>query len=202
MLRAYANIIPSLGDIINAWRKEDLDLAPIPFTIAPDVMEYLRVPHTYCWSPALIAKPPDWAEHIGTSDSSHLPATLSDSSFLMKMLTLYEDVCGFFFREAPQYSPPADIDNFLKSGPPPVYIGFGSIVMDDANAMTNVILDAVTKSGVRAIVSRGWSKLGGDRQHENVLFIGDCPHGKCKCPRAYVRSLSMRQNGYFNTFQL
>lgn len=87
------------------------------------------------------------------------------------------DVCGFFFREAPKYDPPADIAEFLKTGPAPVYIGFGSIVMDDSTAMTNIILEAVSRCGVRAIVSRGWSKLGNDCQDKNVLFIGDCPHG-------------------------
>ncbi len=44
--------------------------------------------------------------------------------------------------------------------------------------MTRIILDAVRECGVRAIVSEGWSKLGtGVSHHEDVLFIGDCPHG-------------------------
>jgi sterol 3beta-glucosyltransferase len=44
--------------------------------------------------------------------------------------------------------------------------------------MTHIILDAVRTCGVRAIVSEGWSKLGSDvEHHEDVLFIGDCPHG-------------------------
>lgn len=94
------------------------------------------------------------------------------------------DVCGFFFREPPQYEPPAEIANFLAAGSPPVYIGFGSIVIDEPAKLTATILDAVKAVGVRAIVSRGWSNLGGtgadgeqykyDKEH--VLFIGDCPH--------------------------
>lgn len=96
---------------------------------------------------------------------------------LLKSDTL-SDVCGFFFRDPPSYSPPAQIEEFLRSGPTPVYIGFGSIVLDDPPKMTNLILEGVQKAGVRAIVSRGWSKLGDGVERPDVLFIGDCPHGR------------------------
>ncbi|KAH7378899.1 hypothetical protein BKA64DRAFT_736571 [Cadophora sp. MPI-SDFR-AT-0126] len=70
-----------------------------------------------------------------------------------------------------------DIDNFFRAGSRPIYIGFGSIVMEDVTKMTQIILDAVRLCGVRAIVSEGWSKLGsGIGSSEDVLFIGDCPH--------------------------
>ncbi|KAJ4361242.1 hypothetical protein N0V95_002060 [Ascochyta clinopodiicola] len=140
-----------LGDIINNWRNT-LDLEPIPATVGPVLVENLQVPFTYCWSPALVPKPPDWGEHI--------------------------DVCGFFFRDPPRYDPPADIDGFINAGQRPVYIGFGSIVIDDPARMTSIIMEAVQSCGVRAIISRGWSNLGkGLSSHsENVLFIDDCPH--------------------------
>jgi sterol 3beta-glucosyltransferase len=87
------------------------------------------------------------------------------------------DVCGFFFREPPRYTPPAGLEEFLRSRPPPIYIGFGSIVMENPQLMTETILCAVREVGVRAIVSKGWSKLGNGYQDDNVLFIDDCPHG-------------------------
>jgi sterol 3beta-glucosyltransferase len=90
------------------------------------------------------------------------------------------DVCGFFFREEPQYSPSKDIDEFLRAGPPPLYIGFGSIVMGDPASITDIILSTLRKCGVRAIISRGWSNLGEGREDENALFIGDCPHGNAR----------------------
>ena len=100
------------------------------------------------------------------------------------MAYLDADVCGFFFREPPQYDPPPELAEFLRRGPPPVYIGFGSIVIDDPNKLTTTILQAVKAVGVRAIVSRGWSNLGGggpdegdfEYDKENIQFIGDCPH--------------------------
>jgi sterol 3beta-glucosyltransferase len=91
------------------------------------------------------------------------------------------DVCGFFFRGGPQYSPPKDIEEFLRAGPPPLYIGFGSIVMEDPASITDIILSTLRKCGVRAIISRGWSNLGeGREEDENALFIGDCPHGNAR----------------------
>lgn len=140
-----------LGSVINRFRAT-LDLEPVPSTVGPALAEALQVPFTYCWSPALVPKPADWPSHI--------------------------DVCGFFFRDPPPYEPPAAIVNFLKSGPPPIYIGFGSIVLEDPAKMTALILEAVELCGVRAIISRGWSNLGEGLPDEasNVLFIGDCDH--------------------------
>lgn len=42
-----------------------------------------------------------------------------------------------------------------------VYIGFGSIVVQDPKAMTRCIVESVLRSGVHAILSKGWS----DRLH-------------------------------------
>jgi hypothetical protein len=46
------------------------------------------------------------------------------------LLNLLADVCGFFFRESPHYKPPRELYDFLSQGPPPIYIGFGSIIVD------------------------------------------------------------------------
>ncbi|OHW90252.1 glycosyltransferase family 1 protein [Colletotrichum incanum] len=137
-----------LGDVINKWRKS-LDLEEVAMFDGPILTESLKIPFTYCWSPALVPKPGDWGAHI--------------------------DVCGFFFRDMPQYSPPEDLVQFLNAGPPPVYIGFGSIVLDNPKRMVNTILSAVKIAGVRAIISKGWSDLVGS-QSESIYWIGDCPH--------------------------
>ncbi|KAL2699760.1 hypothetical protein AAEP93_009735 [Penicillium crustosum] len=116
-----------LGDVINYWRAT-LDLEPIPATEGPSLAETLKVPFTYCWSPSLMPKPLDWPAHI--------------------------DVCGFFFRSLPDYTPPPDLDAFLRNGSPP----------------------AIKILGIRAIVSRGWSKLGNDSSDDQVFYLGDSPH--------------------------
>ncbi|CAG8279064.1 unnamed protein product [Penicillium salamii] len=137
-----------LGDVINQWRIS-IDLEPIPATVGPSLPEALKVPHTYCWSPALVPKPKDWPAHI--------------------------DVCGFFFRDPPSYSPPSELAEFLQAGPPPVYIGFGSIVVDNPQKLIDTVVIAIVRSGVRAIISKGWSGLVG-APNPNIYYIDDCPH--------------------------
>ncbi|KAJ5161084.1 hypothetical protein N7492_006476 [Penicillium capsulatum] len=138
-----------IGDLINDWRKDVLELDPIPATEGPNLAETLNIPFTYCWSPALVPKPQDWGSNI--------------------------DVCGFFFREPTQYVPPAELHGFLSSGPSPIYIGFGSIVCDDVENLLNTVTNAIEITGVRAIISRGWSGLQGP-SHPHIHYIEDCPH--------------------------
>ncbi|KAJ5511214.1 UDP-glucuronosyl/UDP-glucosyltransferase [Penicillium expansum] len=137
-----------LGDVINRWRVS-IDLEPIPATEGPGLAEALKIPYTYCWSPALVPKPQDWPPHI--------------------------DVCGFFFRDPPSYSPPSELREFLQEGPPPVYIGFGSIVVDNPQKLIDTVVQAVVRAGVRAIISKGWSGLVGSA-NPNIYYIDDCPH--------------------------
>jgi hypothetical protein len=116
--------------------------------------------------------------------------------FSIDMDTKVADVCGFFFRGEPQYSPSNDIEEFLRAGPPPLYIGFGSIVMEDPASITDIILSTLRKCGVRAIISRGWSNLGeGREEDENALFIGDCPHGNSRNGIRMPFTLTAFQNG-------
>ncbi|KAF5712393.1 sterol glucosyltransferase [Fusarium mundagurra] len=123
-----------LGDVINAWRVKDLHLDPLAAAVGPDIVGLMKVPYTYCWSPALVPKPGDWGDSI--------------------------DICGFFMRDEPSYTPPQDLADFLARGPPPVYIGFGSIVIDDPTALTNTIKES----------------CGDDPSTDSVFYLGDCPH--------------------------
>ncbi|KAI3023686.1 CAZyme family GT1 [Aspergillus niger] len=123
-----------MGDVINHWRKE-LGLDEIAMFEGPRLAEILKIPFTYCWSPALVPKPSDWPSYI--------------------------DVCGFFFRESPRYDPPADLLAFIAAGPPPIYVGFGSIVLEDAESTTTIILNAIRAAGVRAIISKAVVHHGG-----------------------------------------
>jgi len=56
-----------------------------------------------------------------------------------------------------------------------VYIGFGSIVIDNPKKLTGILLNAVQMLDVRAIISKGWSKLRGV-DIKDVQYIDDCPH--------------------------
>lgn len=82
-------------------------------------------------------------------------------------------------REEPVYTPPEELSRFLRAGAVPVYVGFGSIVLENAKKITEIILEACEKADIRVIISRGWSQLrGNDPNTANVFYLRDCPHGK------------------------
>ncbi|RTE81520.1 hypothetical protein BHE90_003977 [Fusarium euwallaceae] len=143
----------ALGDIINRFRAKCLGLDPVSMIWGPGMLQRLKIPHTYCWSPALIPKPKDWGSHVSVS--------------------------GFYLLNlASDYTPPPELQAFLDAGPPPIYIGFGSIVLDDPNAMTELIFKAVGKTGQRVLLSKGWGGMGADELHipDGVFMLGNVPH--------------------------
>jgi vancomycin aglycone glucosyltransferase len=71
---------------------------------------------------------------------------------------------------------PAKLESFLDAGPPPVVVGFGSMTDPDPARTTAAILQAVSSLGCRAIVSRGWARLGGAPLPEGVMEIGPVSH--------------------------
>ncbi|KAF2417409.1 UDP-Glycosyltransferase/glycogen phosphorylase [Tothia fuscella] len=142
-----------LGDLVNKFRVKSLGLEPVSTLWAPGQLYRLKVPYTYMWSPSLVPKPGDWGPEI--------------------------DIAGFVFLElADSFKPPESLTQFLDAGPPPVYIGFGSIVVDDPDEFTKMIIEAVKLSGVRALVSKGWGGLGGDDMDlpENIYMLDNTPH--------------------------
>ena len=147
-----SRIWQGLGDLVNRFRVKTLGLEPLSTLWAPGQLFRMKVPYTYLWSPSLVPKPPDWGPEI--------------------------DITGFVFLDlASSFKPPESLVKFLDDGEPPVYIGFGSIVVDDADKFTKLIFEAVKKAGVRALVSKGWGKLGDeDYTPENVYMLENTPH--------------------------
>ncbi|KAL1797559.1 hypothetical protein ACET3X_004165 [Alternaria dauci] len=141
-----------LGDLINRFRTQVLHLEVVSRIWAPGQLYRLKVPYTYMWSPALIPKPKDWGPEI--------------------------DISGFVFLDlASSFTPPDELKKFLDDGPPPVYIGFGSIVVDDPDQFTNLIFEAVKSVGCRALVSKGWGGFGSNADcPENVFMLDNTPH--------------------------
>lgn len=142
-----------LGDIVNRFRERTLGLEPVSSLWAPGALYRMKVPYTYLWSPSLVPKPKDWGPEI--------------------------DIAGFVFLDlASDFKPDKDLEDFLSAGEPPVYIGFGSIVVDDPNAFTDMIFEAAKMAGVRALVNKGWGGLGRDNKDtpDHVFMLGNTPH--------------------------
>jgi sterol 3beta-glucosyltransferase len=72
----------------------------------------------------------------------------------------------------------------MNHGSKPVYIGFGSIVVADPEEFTNIIIEAVKKSGVRAILSKGWS--GRLKKEPIKIEFPDCIYSVDSIPHDWL----------------
>lgn len=71
---------------------------------------------------------------------------------------------------------PDKLEQFLASGPPPVYLGFGSMTDPDPRVTTARLVEAVTRAGHRALLAAGWAGLGEGPLPEGVMTIGTVSH--------------------------
>ena len=69
--------------------------------------------------------------------------------------------------DAEDWTPPADLVDFVEAGPPPVFIGFGSSNATDPEMM----LDAARRAGIR-IILQGAEGIS----ESDALSIGEVPH--------------------------
>ena len=86
-------------------------------------------------------------------------------------------VTGYWFLDSSaNWQPSAALRQFLSEGPPPVYIGFGSVGSRDGRAMTNLALAALAETGQRGILLRGWGGLEPGDLPPTVLMVDNVPH--------------------------
>ncbi|WP_328759418.1 glycosyltransferase [Streptomyces sp. NBC_00271] len=69
---------------------------------------------------------------------------------------------------------PTDLEDFLRAGPRPVLIGFGSMASGDGERLSEIAVRALRRAGLRGILQAGSAGLAADG--EDVLTIGDVPH--------------------------
>ncbi|XVE55141.1 hypothetical protein DITRI_Ditri03aG0136700 [Diplodiscus trichospermus] len=136
---------------INDFRKKRLKLAPIAyFSTYNGSISHL--PTGYMWSSHLVPKPKDWGPLV--------------------------DVVGYcFLNLGSKYQPQEEFVQWIQKGQQPIYIGFGSMPLEDSKKTTDIILEALKDTGQRGIVDRGWGDLGHfTKVPENVFLLEDCPH--------------------------
>ncbi len=110
----------------------------------------LRTPVLCAWSPSIIPASRDWLSRT--------------------------HVTGYFFFPFDQsYSPPSELDAFLKSGKPPVCVSFGSMVNKDVERINSVVIDALKKTNNRGIILSGWSGVK-NRSSDDFIYLESVPH--------------------------
>jgi sterol 3beta-glucosyltransferase len=111
-----------------------------------------RVPFLNGWSPHVAPNPPDWP-------SSRVQTT------------------GYWFLDrADDWAPPPALKAFLDAGPPPVYVGFGSMAGRDPERTTGIVIDALRRGECRGVLASGWGGLKAGDLPETVHLLGRVPH--------------------------
>ena len=106
------------------------------------------LPMLYGISPQLLPPPADWpADHV---------------------------VCGQWRMPEQPWSPPADLQAFLDTGPAPVYLGFGSMTGFDRERVLPALLQALAPR--RVLLFPGWAGLPSGALPANVFVLGPTPH--------------------------
>lgn len=159
-LPGYNNMTYFLGEqvvwrmfrlVINEWRTQTLNLPPLPFKGYFDQLGTQKFPVLNGFSQHVVPRPADWNEHI--------------------------HITGYWFPEERQWDPPKSLLDFLHTGKPPVFIGFGSMSVRDPQRTTEIILEALERSGQRGILHSGWGGLGNISLPESVFKIEYAPYG-------------------------
>lgn len=137
--------------VINEWRTQTLKLPPLPLKGYFDLLGTQQFPVLNGFSEHVVPRPADWNEHI--------------------------HITGYWFPEEKDWNPPKNLVEYLDAGDPPVFIGFGSMPVKDPRRTTEIILEALKRSGQRGILHSGWGGLGDITLPGNVFRIEYAPYG-------------------------
>jgi UDP:flavonoid glycosyltransferase YjiC (YdhE family) len=134
----------------NQARRQVLQIPPASFWGPFASLQRQEQTILYGYSPQVLPPPTDWGACI--------------------------HVTGYWFLAPPAgWEPPIDLVNFIQSGPPPVYIGFGSMPSSKPEETTALVLQALARTGQRGVLSAGWGGLQNEGLPETVFTIGSIP---------------------------
>ncbi len=137
--------------VVNQCRREILGLPAKSWRFYATV-DVAPIPILYGYSPRVVPRPRDWGAWI--------------------------HVVGYWFLDEERgWHPPRDVMTFLESGPPPIYVGFGSMVDVDAKFLTRAVVDAVQRLEQRCILLGGWAQMGDVPLPPTFLRVEEIPHG-------------------------
>jgi len=130
------------------------------------------------WSPSLVPKPKDWPEYVdivGTffeplQEQQPLRQPQQQSVIISnlnstpnKMANVNVDSTESFHPAAispSNFTPSPELVAFLKRmSSPIVYVGFGSMVIDNPESIFRMFLEASALAGVRVLIQSGWSQI-------------------------------------------
>lgn len=138
---------------VKKWVKNLVGLGKIPkgSTFKGYAPNNKKVPRFHLISPTILPKPNDW------------PAS--------------DVMSGYCFTDRlEEWSPPEDLSEFLRSGPPPIYIGFGSLPVDKLEKLSGIVIKALKKTGQRGVLMVGDGQIRDLRLPKTIYPVGNIPH--------------------------
>lgn len=138
--------------LVGSWMKAHPDLLTVGDISPLDgyCPRGSEIPRLHAFSSNLVPKPEDWPQR--------------------DLLT------GAWFLEEGTYQPDATLANFMLSGPPPIYVGFGSMRGANPEKTTRIVIDAIHLSGNRAVLASGWGGLINADDLEGIHILKSAPH--------------------------
>jgi UDP:flavonoid glycosyltransferase YjiC (YdhE family) len=86
-------------------------------------------------------------------------------------------VTGYWFLDAdPGWQPSDELVQFLGAGPPPVYIGFGSMSSAHPEHLSHLVQEALERSHQRGVLLTGWGALCQEPSSEQLYTVASVPH--------------------------
>ncbi len=143
------------GRLFDAWLaggvkqlRADLGLAPLSLRAMQKRMAREAWPIHCGFSTAVVPRPDDWRPAV--------------------------EVVGYWWPDHPgEWAPAPELADFLAAGPPPVFVGFGSLGAE-GEKLSELVPAALRRAGVRGVIQAGWGGLAATG--DDMLSIGEAPH--------------------------
>ena len=138
---------------LNLWRRKTLELPEVRLGLATAITKS-QVPFSAMWSPSFVPRPEDWPKQcqvVGTFVLDRQGSDEFDESEFQEFI------------------------EWITEGQPPIFLGFGSMVIKDTNRLAEMIKRAVVQADCRMVVQSGWSKIDVSGE-PRCINIGPCPH--------------------------
>ncbi|MFC8124048.1 glycosyltransferase [Streptomyces sp. NPDC057302] len=106
-------------------------------------------PVLYGFSTAVVPRPADWRDGL-------------------------DAVGNWWPHHDPDIPLPARFEEFLRAGPPPVFIGFGSMAAGEGARLSELAVSALRRAGLRGVLQEG--RAGLMAHGDDILSVDEVPH--------------------------
>jgi UDP:flavonoid glycosyltransferase YjiC (YdhE family) len=136
---------------LDSVRRRSLRLGPVPLREPFAGLDRAGSPVLYAFSPEVLVPPDVSADRV--------------------------DLTGYWFLDSTvDPDPPPGLADFVSDGPPPVSIGFGTMIDPDPAGTTGVVVAALRRAGRRGVIIRGSQEVDAASLPPDVFLVETISH--------------------------